>query len=461
MSLAAWRTPLRTAQSRRNRPTNGERVLGALSRLPDELLRLEAGEGIAGSLAARLNAIRTGPTISAEILRGAVPYELDDAWSDLVARADVANVFMAPAMLREAALCGARIVIALAWQGDADERRLAGLWGFSLGRPREGILPLQVLRAPASEHAYLATPVIDRNCVEPVLTAMLDAIAAAQDLPTTVSLSAMSGKSATAAALTRLLDERGSTTCCLKSVQRPKLGGGADPNAYLEAALSSSTRKKLRQYRRRLGERGKLELKIARSPHDMRDAGENFLQLEAGGWKGRRGTALLSHPDDATFARGVLAAFAERGEACIYSLALDGRPVSMQIVLRAGPTAFTWKTAYREALGEFSPGMLLFEDYTKAFLADSSIASVDSCAYDDTSFMGGWSEREQVVDFMFDARRGASTPVRVAARINSGYLVVRERVKRLWHRGRAELAPIQRQMRVRLQAWGVLAGARV
>ena len=433
--------------------------MGALSRLPDELLRFETGDATAGSLAARLSAIRS-PTITAEILRGDVPRELDDLWPDLLARADVCNAFMAPALLREAALCGTRVVTVLVWQSGADERRLAGLWAFSLGRPRDGIVPLQVLRAPASEHAYLATPVIDRACIEPVLTAMLDAIAAASDLPKTISLNAMSDDGATATVLARLLTERGSTNCRLKSVQRPKLAGGADPNAYLEAALSNSTRKKLRQYRRRLGERGKLELKIARSAEDVRDACEAFLQLEAGGWKGRRRTALLSRPEDAAFARGMLPAFADRGEACVYSLVLDGRPVSMQIVLRAGSAAFTWKTAYREALGEFSPGMLLFEDYTKAFLSDSHTASVDSCAYDETSFMAGWSERQSVADFMFDARRGASTFVCMAAKINSAYLAARDATKRIWHRGRAEIAPMQRQMRVRLQTWGVLAGAR-
>jgi CelD/BcsL family acetyltransferase involved in cellulose biosynthesis len=431
-----------------------------LPRLPEELLRLRTGDGISGSLAARLNAIRSGPAISVEILRGEVPAELDDAWPDLLARADVANAFMAPALLREAVACGTRTVIALAWQARGEERRLAGLWAFSVGRPREGILPLEVLRAPASEHAYLATPVIDRNCIEPALTAMLDAIAAASDLPKTISLSAMSGEGATATVLARLLAERGSTNCCVKSVQRPKLAGGADPNAYLEAALSSASRKKLRQYRRRLGERGKLELKIAQSPNEVRDATEAFLQLEAGGWKGRRGTALLSRPQDAAFARGMLAAFADRGDACVYSLTLDGRAVSMQVVLRAGSTAFTWKTAYREALGEFSPGMLLFEDYTKAFLSDPGIAHVDSCVYDENTFMAAWSERQTVADFMFDARRGASTSICMAAKINSTYIAMRNALKRLWYRGRAEIVPLQRQMRVRLRTWGVLAGAR-
>ena len=38
--------------------------------------------------------------------------------------------------------------------------------------------------------------------------------------------------------------------------------------------------------------------------------------------------------------------------------------------MRAGAVAFTWKTAYDEQFHDFSPGMLLLEDYTAAFLAD-------------------------------------------------------------------------------------------
>ena len=48
----------------------------------------------------------------------------------------------------------------------------------------------------------------------------------------------------------------------------------------------------------------------------------------------------------------------------------------MQLVLRA---AFTWKTASDEKFSEFSPGILLLEDYTATFLGDTSIDFVDSC----------------------------------------------------------------------------------
>ena len=106
--------------------------------------------------------------------------------------------------------------------------------------------------------------------------------------------------------------------------------------------------------------------------------------MEASGWKGRQGTALASNETDAAFMRGAIAALAERGCATVHSIHLDGKPVSMQIVVRAGAAAFTWKTAYDEAFHDFSPGMLLLEDYTAAFLADKTIAFVDSCSFDDT-----------------------------------------------------------------------------
>ena len=59
-------------------------------------------------------------------------------------------------------------------------------------------------------------------------------------------------------------------------------------------------------------------------------------------------------------------------------------------------------------MNDYSPGMLLLEDYTDAFLADPSIANVDSCAYDETSFMAAWRERQAMADVWIDARRGGS-----------------------------------------------------
>jgi CelD/BcsL family acetyltransferase involved in cellulose biosynthesis len=125
----------------------------------------------------------------------------------------------------------------------------------------------------------------------------------------------------------------------------------------------------------------------------------------------------------------MMASLSAQGEAAIHALTLDGKPEAMQIVLRAGATAFTWKTAYDEALRDFSPGMLLLEDYTAALLADPTIAAVDSCSYDDSGFMGAWSERQAMAELWLDARRGGSAAFAHVTRLQDIYLRLRAQAK--------------------------------
>ena len=366
-----------------------------------------------------------------EFVQGRFSAAFDRHWNDLLSRADVPNVFMQPRVLAAAAP-ERRLTALLVWEKVARGRRLVGLWAFAIGKPHLSMLPISALCAPATDHAYLSAPVIDRDRLEPTLRAMLDVIAQAPDLPKFVALESMSGEGRTYEALIRVLQERQSRFCRLDAKKGPMLVPGANPESYLENALSGSSRKKLRQHRRRLAEKGRLETAVVRTATDVQRAFEAFLKLEADGWKGRRGTAILCCPDDAAFARSLVAALAQTGDAAIHVLQLDGRPVSMQVVLRAGAAAYTWKTAYDEALSDFSPGMLLFEDYSKAFLADPEIVFADSCAYDDTSYMAAWRERRLVIDLWFDARRGASAGFSAVARLQKAYLPLRETAKRVY-----------------------------
>jgi hypothetical protein len=368
-----------------------------------------------------------------EIVRGAPPAEIDRDWRDLVARADEPNVFMQPSVLR-AAQPDRPLVTLLAWEPRGDGRRLSGFWAFSIGKPHLSILPITALCAPATQHAYLSSPVIDRGCLDAVLNGMLDAIAQAPDLPHFVALESISGSGATCEALLRVVAGRKSQSRPLDGKNRPVLMPSADAASYLEKAFSGSSRKKLRQHRRRLAEKGKLETTVTRSVVDVQRAFEAFLALEAKGWKGKRGTALLSDPDQAAFARNMVTALARAGDASVHALELDGRPISMQVVLRAGPAAFTWKTAYDEDLRDYSPGMLLFEDCSKALLADPSIAFADSCAFDDTGYMAAWIERKRVIDLWIDPRRGESAAFSMIAGAQQRYLGLRETAKQAYLR---------------------------
>ena len=78
---------------------------------------------------------------------------------------------------------------------------------------------------------------------------------------------------------------------------------------------------------------------------------------------------------------------------------------------------------------DFSPGMLLLEDYTAALLADLSIAYVDSCSYDDGGFMAAWSEREAMAELWIDARHGGSVAFVHLSRLQEIYLRLRAQAK--------------------------------
>jgi len=360
--------------------------------------------------------------------------DLQPYWRDLVARAETPNVFMSPALIAAAATADPNLVVLAAWQPAAGGPRLAGLWAFSIARPTHSPLPNGVLRAPAITHAYLSSPVLDRDVAEATLAAMLDAVANAPDLPKIIALDAMSAEPAARETLARVTEAQGFAVRTFATGERPMLASGLDAKSYFEAALSASTRKKLRQYRRRLAEKGGLETRHVTTPDAVCAAFERFLALEAQGWKGRAGTALVSDAKGVAVARAMIAALARDDAASVFSLELDGRPISMQVVLRAGVVAFTWKTAYDESFGDYSPGMLLLEDYTAALLADPQVGAVDSCAFDATSYMATWTERRRVADVWIGV--GPQTQFRLAGRLQGAFLRLRALAKTLYLRAR-------------------------
>jgi CelD/BcsL family acetyltransferase involved in cellulose biosynthesis len=376
-----------------------------------------------------------GAKVAVEIADVARLTAIRPAWTDLLTRAAELNVFMDPAVVQAAAAAGFGddIRTLLAWRVIDGRERLVGAWAFAVGHPGKSPLPLPVLRAPPHSHGHLATPIIDRTDIDATLEAMLNAVAGDAQLPKIVALEAMAMDGPTMDALARVLATRDSRPCIFESFRRPMLASGLDGKAYLEKSLSSSSRKKLRQHRRRLAEKGALTSVVASEPDAVRDAMEEFLALEAAGWKGRQGTALLCKRRDAAFMRAAVIALAEDGNAAIHALYLDRQPASMQIIARCGPTAFTWKTAYDERLQDVSPGMLLLEDYTTTLLADASIASVDSCAHDDSGFMAVWTERQPVADLWFDVRCGGSAGFKVVSTLQRHYRSLRATAKDRLH----------------------------
>ncbi|TWI81816.1 acetyltransferase (GNAT) family protein [Roseibium hamelinense] len=128
--------------------------------------------------------------------------------------------------------------------------------------------------------------------------------------------------------------------------------------AQFASAFSGKRRKELPRLMRRLAEQGEVKLASVSGPQAVEQF-EAFLELEEKGWKGKSGTALKSRPQTLTFARAMIATRATRDGVRIDTLQVGGEAIALLVILREGTKAFSWKIAYNEDFGKYSPGAQL------------------------------------------------------------------------------------------------------
>jgi CelD/BcsL family acetyltransferase involved in cellulose biosynthesis len=128
----------------------------------------------------------------------------------------------------------------------------------------------------------------------------------------------------------------------------------------LSAAISGSLRSQVRRRRKMLEREGELVFRAGGEPGEglERDL-EAFLQIEASGWKGRDGTAILSRPETAQLYREFAHAAAERGWLRLYFLELDGATIAADYDCAFGGTNYFLKTGFDERHARLSPGLVL------------------------------------------------------------------------------------------------------
>jgi CelD/BcsL family acetyltransferase involved in cellulose biosynthesis len=231
----------------------------------------------------------------------------------------------------------------------------------------------------AHDFAPLGLPLIDRDAVEAAAGTLLDGLAPplsgvsliAADLP-------LEGPVARALVSAALRKERPVDVLDghVRAAIDRSIPGADDPRALLPVRR----RKEFARQMRRLAEVGEVTINAAVEPGEVRDRFEAFILLEAAGWKGKRGSALISTAATRDFARAAVASRADAGAARIDSIDLGGEPIAMVVSFAAGGTAWTWKIAYDETYARFSPGVQLMLETTKAIFSDPTLERIDSCA---------------------------------------------------------------------------------
>ncbi|WP_424138116.1 GNAT family N-acetyltransferase [Roseomonas chloroacetimidivorans] len=123
--------------------------------------------------------------------------------------------------------------------------------------------------------------------------------------------------------------------------------------------LSSTRRADLRRKRRRAERMGPVVVEAASPALDDVDAYMGrFLQLEASGWKGSAGSAILLSGKESFF-RPYARTLAAQGKLRMFFLSIAGVDAAARMAIQHDNWLWELKIAYNESLHQCSPGMLL------------------------------------------------------------------------------------------------------
>jgi CelD/BcsL family acetyltransferase involved in cellulose biosynthesis len=282
-------------------------------------------------------------------------------------------------------------------------------------------VPLGCVATWQHRYCFLGTPLVRVDRVESAASALAGELVS-QRGASFAGLDALADEGPVREALRQAVELRGAGEVPVNRHRRPVLrrpeGGGQAPT------VKGKHRRELERKRRRLAEDLGAPLQTVDRAEEE-GAVEDFLELEASGWKGREGTAMASMERDADFFRAVCTSFRELGRLHLISLEGSGERVAMACNLRAGEGIFCLKIAFDEGWRRYSPGALLVHDHGSWFARHSNAAWMDSCVQPDNELLNRlWPGRRRIATLAIPA---SSTRGRLAAAAIGAAVRLRER----------------------------------
>ena len=189
---------------------------------------------------------------------------------------------------------------------------------------------------------------------------------------------------------------------------------------YVQKNCSKNVRKSTRRQLRRLEDFGKVTWEKSDTSSNFAQLAEDFLKLEASGWKGKEGTALASTAATKAFYKEMIQESAKAGKAKFLSLKLDGRLIAMLSDIHSEKFSYCYKTAYNEEFSSFSPG-LQAEFKNIEYLHRDGIELGDSCTSTSTSSVNRiWGQKLAFQNLVLSLSPGlARTAVKALPMIQS------------------------------------------
>jgi CelD/BcsL family acetyltransferase involved in cellulose biosynthesis len=176
-----------------------------------------------------------------------------------------------------------------------------------------------------------------------------------------------------------------------ESFERGILQRGDDDEE--EASRSARTVRNLRRKQRSLGRALGGEVVLVDRSDD--DAIEDYVRLEASGYKSELGVAMTTFPGETEYFAEMCRSFAADGRLHFLSLMAGTTTAAMVAWIDAGDSVFQFKWSYDDNLAKYSPGLQIHVASIEHFRDNTDAAMLDTCT----------GRQNDFVSAMYPARR--------------------------------------------------------
>jgi CelD/BcsL family acetyltransferase involved in cellulose biosynthesis len=146
---------------------------------------------------------------------------------------------------------------------------------------------------------------------------------------------------------------------------------------HWEAGLKAKYRRQMKRRYGKLMELPEAREQIVKGEQEATKLTDEFIELEASGWKGEGQTAIRSDPADVAFYKCFVRRLAELGACEWHLVSAQGRMLSMHLVLRGTGMLLMPKTAFCEEYRHLGPGQIGHWLTIKRAIEDPSIVKLD------------------------------------------------------------------------------------
>ncbi len=274
---------------------------------------------------------------------------------------------------------------------------LCGIFPLSV-REKYGRSPVRNVGNWAHYQCFLGTPLVRRGHEEGFWRHLISALDDEEWSGQLMSFAGLDPSGPLYDALVDVAEKLGRPSPIVHSAERAKLHSNLDAEAYLQTNVRSKKRKEWRRLDNRLAELGDVRFAILERKDDLAAWCDDFLALEAAGWKGMRGAALANTASTLSFFLKTMNLAFKEGVLEMQRLDLNGQAIAMLINFQTPPGSWSFKIAYSEDLARFSPGVMIELRNLEHVLANPSIDWMDSCAVENHPMIDSlWAERRTIV----------------------------------------------------------------